>query len=201
MANIILGSLRMLVEKTTPQPQPPWWLILPILALIVVIVIWALNRNARPSDAPHVEHYEPAEALPVAHVPSDRATEPVALGAEMPVEQVRSERGIEPAARSVEAPVEQVRSERSVEPVILPDDLKLIEGIGPKIAGLLNEAGISTFAQLAAASVDDLRLLLEKAGLQHIADPATWPEQAALAARGDLQALQTLQDSLKGGRK
>lgn len=161
MADTILGSLRMLVEKTTPQSQPPWWLILPILLLIVVIAVWALNRNTKSSVAPYVEPDEPAE--------------PVA----------------EAVAQAVDAPA----------PPALPDDLKIIEGIGPKIAGLLNDAGISTFAQLAAANVADLRLLLEKANLQHIADPGTWPEQAALAARGDVQGLAALQDSLKGGRQ
>lgn len=81
-----------------------------------------------------------------------------------------------------------------------PDDLKLIEGIGPKIAGTLQAAGIHTFAQLAQAEVDTLRRILEDADLQ-FADPATWPAQARLAAKGDWEELKKLQDSLKGGRK
>lgn len=81
-----------------------------------------------------------------------------------------------------------------------PDDLKLIEGIGPKIAGVLQEAGIHTFAQLARAEVDTLRRILEDADLR-FADPATWPEQARLAAKGDWEGLKKLQDSLKGGRE
>jgi len=81
-----------------------------------------------------------------------------------------------------------------------PDDLKRIEGIGPKIASLLHDAGITTFARLAAADVARLREILDAVNLR-IADPTTWPEQAALAAAGDLDGLASLQSELKGGRR
>lgn len=79
------------------------------------------------------------------------------------------------------------------------DDLTLIEGIGPKINQLFQAAGIHTFADLAQADVSRLQAILDEARL-HIANPATWPEQARLAAAGDLEALKAYQDSLKGGR-
>lgn len=79
------------------------------------------------------------------------------------------------------------------------DDLEIIEGIGPKIAAVLKEAGISTFAQLAEQEPSHLKEILEKAGLR-LADPASWPEQARLAAEGNLEGLKLLQDQLKGGR-
>ena len=81
-----------------------------------------------------------------------------------------------------------------------PDDLKRIEGIGPKIASLLQDAGITTFAQLAATGVEQLREILAAANLR-IADPTTWPEQATLAAAGDWEGLASLQGELKGGRR
>lgn len=81
-----------------------------------------------------------------------------------------------------------------------PDDLKKIEGIGPKISSILNDAGIATFAQLAATSVATLnKIVREDAGIT-IAFPDSWPEQAALAAAGKWDELQHLQDNLKGGR-
>jgi len=83
----------------------------------------------------------------------------------------------------------------------VPDDLKLIEGIGPKIAGVLAAAGITTFAQLAATDVSRLKQILAQAGLAALADPATWPQQAALAAAGKLDELKVLQGQLKGGRQ
>jgi predicted flap endonuclease-1-like 5' DNA nuclease len=85
-------------------------------------------------------------------------------------------------------------------PPAQPDDLKIIEGIGPKIETILNAAGIHTFAQLAASDAAQLKKFLEDAGLR-LGDPATWPEQAKLAAEGKMGELQTLQDQLKGGRK
>jgi predicted flap endonuclease-1-like 5' DNA nuclease len=88
-------------------------------------------------------------------------------------------------------------------PPAQPDDLKRIEGIGPRISGVLQEAGIRTFEQLADTDAGRIREILEAAdpNLLRLADPATWPEQAALAAEGDWQALEALQDELKGGRR
>ena len=82
------------------------------------------------------------------------------------------------------------------------DDLKKIEGIGPKISEILNQNGISTFAELAAMTPDAIKEILTEAGPQfNRADPGTWPDQAALAAKGDWEALQKWQDELDGGRK
>jgi predicted flap endonuclease-1-like 5' DNA nuclease len=84
---------------------------------------------------------------------------------------------------------------------VAPDDLKLVEGIGPKISGILREAGITTFAQLAATDVNRLKQILADADFTAPANPATWPEQAGLAAAGKWAELETLQDDLKGGRR
>ncbi|MCB8945839.1 MAG: DUF4332 domain-containing protein [Ardenticatenaceae bacterium] len=83
---------------------------------------------------------------------------------------------------------------------VVPDNLQRIEGVGPKIAQILNQAGIQTFAQLAVAEVSHLQKIVhEEAGIR-IAFPDTWPQQAKLAAVGDWDALATLQENLKGGR-
>lgn len=82
-----------------------------------------------------------------------------------------------------------------------PDDLTRIEGIGPKINALFNQNDIFTFAQLAAESVERLQSILTAAGPRfRLANPETWPEQAAFARDGKWHALQALQDTLKGGR-
>lgn len=83
---------------------------------------------------------------------------------------------------------------------VKPDDLKRIEGIGPKIAQVLQDAGVLTFAQLAATEVSRLEQILTDAGMT-LADPVTWPEQAGLAAKGSWEALKKLQDELSGGRR
>jgi predicted flap endonuclease-1-like 5' DNA nuclease len=80
-----------------------------------------------------------------------------------------------------------------------PDDLQRIEGIGPKIASTLQAAGIRTYKQLARARVERLKGIITEVGI--IADPTTWPEQAALAAAEDWVALAELKSQLKGGRR
>ena len=81
-----------------------------------------------------------------------------------------------------------------------PDNLERIEGIGPKIAQALQRAGITTFAQLANRSAESLSEIVKEAGIR-LAFPATWPEQAALAAADRWTELKELQGKLKGGRR
>lgn len=94
----------------------------------------------------------------------------------------------------------EIPTRASQELPLVPDNLEIVEGIGPKIASLLKDAGIVTFKQLAETEVSILEKILDDANLR-IADPASWPEQAALAAAGKMDELETLQTSLKGGRK
>ena len=81
------------------------------------------------------------------------------------------------------------------------DDLKKVEGIGPKIAEIFNEAGINSFAELAGTPVEKLKEILEAAGPQFAShDPGTWPKQSELAAAGKWDELKTWQDELNGGK-
>jgi len=80
------------------------------------------------------------------------------------------------------------------------DKLQMVEGIGPKIAELLNNDGITTFAQLSETKVDHIASILKAAGSRYaLANPGTWPEQAALLANGELEAFEKLTDELDGG--
>lgn len=80
------------------------------------------------------------------------------------------------------------------------DDLVKIEGIGPKVAKVLNEAGITTFEALAQAKVADVQKVMSAAGLQMM-NPEGWIEQARLAAKGDWAGFEKLHSELKGGRR
>lgn len=81
------------------------------------------------------------------------------------------------------------------------DDLKLIEGVGPKIADLLINAGIVTFADLAATSAEKVSEILSAAGSNFAShNPATWADQATLARDGKWDELKELQDKLNGGK-
>lgn len=89
----------------------------------------------------------------------------------------------------------------STEWVSLKDDLKRIEGIGPKIEELLNASGIQTFKQLSATKADKVKTILDAAGKRfQMHDPTTWAKQANLAAESKWEALDKLQSELKGGK-
>ncbi len=87
----------------------------------------------------------------------------------------------------------------AVKEVVESDDLKIIEGIGPKINSILKNAGVNTFSQLSELQPEKIMEILTDAGIR-LADSTTWPEQARLAAHRKMGELQTYQDSLKGGR-
>jgi predicted flap endonuclease-1-like 5' DNA nuclease len=80
------------------------------------------------------------------------------------------------------------------------DDLQRIWGVGPKIAHALTTAGITTFAALASAESDRLRTTLQDGGIR-IVDLEPWRQQAALAAAGNFDALEVLQEQLKARRR
>ncbi len=81
------------------------------------------------------------------------------------------------------------------------DDLKAVEGVGPKIAELLNNGGINTWRELANTDVAKIQGILDAAGSRYkLADPGTWPKQAELAADGKWDELTEYQDFLQGGK-
>jgi predicted flap endonuclease-1-like 5' DNA nuclease len=151
----------------------PTWVLFVILLVVVLIILWILlSGNAVIVDD---EQVEPDESPMV---------EP------------------EPIVQVVEEKAEEILEtiEETIAETIEPDDLKKIEGIGPKISILMGEKGIHTFAQLAQQTPEQLQAVLDEAGIR-IANPATWAEQAKLAAQGDWEQLAELQDNLKGGRR
>jgi large subunit ribosomal protein L21 len=82
------------------------------------------------------------------------------------------------------------------------DDIEIIEGIGPKIAKVLIDNGITTFALLAAAKADDVTAMLKASGGRFsLANPASWAEQAALLRDGKMDEFKRLTDELVGGVK
>ena len=78
------------------------------------------------------------------------------------------------------------------------DDLKKIEGVGPKIASTLVEAGIASFSDLAKAKSEAISEIISSVRGNHVTD--TWPAQAQLAADGKWDELKKWQDELDGGK-
>ena len=117
---------------------------------------------------------------------------PYVAGAAAPVAAVAVAKAA-PAKKATKAKVKGKKRDGS-------DDLELIEGVGPKIAGLLVDAGINTFDALSKASVESVQAVLDAGGSKfNMAKPETWAEQAALAAKGDWAAFDKLTEELVGG--
>jgi len=81
------------------------------------------------------------------------------------------------------------------------DDLKKIEGIGPKIEELIKNGGIKTWAALAATDPSVIQSFLDQAGPRYkMHVPQSWPLQAGMAARGEWEALEKWQDEHDNGK-
>lgn len=153
----------------------------------------------------------PVQEVPVAPVkpvkkPTNPKNETVATPAEKPAKKEAAPvEAVEVAETEVVAEIEAPAEKKAAAPKKDKgpklDDLKIVEGVGPKIETLLKEGGISTWAELAEASTDRLKEILDAAGPRYqIHDPSTWPAQAKLAAEGKWDELKAYQDELTGGR-
>lgn len=153
---------------------------LPVAGVLAFIIWWLSRRPAPPPRPSRLILIEPG---------APRSRPGVQPAEKLPGSQPTSEAG---------APVANPPPTRRNHLVSRGDDLRVIEGIGPKIAALLERNGIRTYAQLGHTSLENLASILKSAKLPFVR-PATWPEQARLAAAGDWEGLQDLQKALKGG--
>ena len=158
------------------------------------VVVFTRKRDDRnyvsvlPQVAEVVDAPAPAKKAAPKSEPAPKAKAPVAAPE------------VTEAAAEVEAAAEKKAAPKKEKAPKL-DDLKIIEGVGPKIETLLKDGGINTWAELAAASVDRLKEILDAAGPRYqIHDPSTWPAQAKFAAEGKWEELQDYQEMLMGGR-
>ncbi|WP_435136039.1 hypothetical protein [Formosa sp. A9] len=85
--------------------------------------------------------------------------------------------------------------------LIKENDLKIVEGIGPKIEQLFHDSGITTWKSLSEASIATCQKVLDGGGEAYkVHNPGTWPEQAKLAYEGQWKKLYEWQQVLKGGK-
>jgi predicted flap endonuclease-1-like 5' DNA nuclease len=175
----VIVFLRALAEGGEGEPSIPvyqlaslyWWGALLLISLVIFIAWLLISWQAR--------YFDRQLALAGSHADHHPS--------------------VEPQTAPIRAP------EVSVPPTfpaksLTPDDLTLIEGIGPVISRLLQSKGIITFDALAQADPQDLDRILREANLR-LANTRTWSEQARLAALGDFDGLRAFQSRLKGGRE
>ncbi|WP_019670687.1 30S ribosomal protein S2 [Eudoraea adriatica] len=147
------------------------------------------QETAAPSKAEVVEKVEEEKAVTAKAPKEEKAEAPKAKDTPEQVKddaEVISEKKEKPEAKKA------VKAES--------DDLTKIEGIGPKAAEALSNAGIDSYAKLAKANADKIKEILTEASsrMAHL-DPGSWPKQAKMAADGNWDELQDWQEKAKGG--
>ncbi|MGA9238204.1 30S ribosomal protein S2 [Robiginitalea sp.] len=150
----------------------------------------AAEKEGKSSDAPQpakeakAEVKEEAKAAPAKEVKAEAKEEAKAA----PEKE---------AVAADEAKPEAPKKEKAATTDI---DLTIIEGIGPKTAEALLNAGMNSFEILSGADPERIKEVLTEASsrLSHL-DPGSWPKQAKMVAEGKLEELKEWQENVKGG--
>jgi len=167
------------------------------------------KAEAKPEAKVTKKETSKAEAAPAAKEEAPAKEEPAAEKKAAPTKKEAKEEAPKkakaadkketPAAKKKAAPAKKAAPKKAAAKSKDGDDLKKIEGIGPKIADTLAEAGVTTFAALAKMDRDAIKAILDTVSTLKSKEPKTWPQQAALAADGKWDELEKLQDDLMGG--
>lgn len=147
-----------------------------------------------------VKEEAPKAEAPVAEKPAVAAA--VVAPTPEPVAEVVEEVAVEEIVEEVDVEEVEVKEEAVKTAPAKPDDLRKIEGIGPKISEVLTAGGITNFAELGASTPEKIREILDAAEGNFAAhDPGTWPKQGKMAADGNWDELKKWQDELDGGKE
>lgn len=85
---------------------------------------------------------------------------------------------------------------------IKQDDLKIVEGIGPKIEELYHNEGIKTWKALSETPLKKSKAILAAAGDKYaVHNPGSWAKQALMAYEGKWEKLKKWQEKHKGGKE
>lgn len=192
-----------------------WCIIIPLLVgLISAILGYLLGRLSSNSDNSEAEAWEQKYKSLEADLADCKSKLAVKPKPSKPRTDKSAKAG---AVKKTPAKGTGVSSLATATPVLIPfnadlaksvfgkrikqDDLKVVEGIGPKIEGLFKEAGVKTWKALSECSVEKCQEVLNTGGERYrIHNPGTWPKQAKMANENKWEELKKWQDSLKGGR-
>lgn len=178
-----------------------------VLAFVVGLVLgavamwWWLGARKPAAPATTTPATTPAATAPAAATAA--ATTPAA---EEPAAPAAAPTAAAPTRSAAESPVrefsgtELAKASEIIGRKVRLNDLRLIEGIGPKIEGLLNAKGIDTWHELASAPKAKLQAVLDEAGPRfRMHKPETWSKQARLLTQGKWAEFKKLTEELDGG--
>lgn len=89
-----------------------------------------------------------------------------------------------PTAPAASIMPEDFRPPRAVSKPAIPDDLKQLPGVGPKLEQVLNSLGVWTYDQVAGWSPEEIAYVEDMTGLNGRITADDWLEQAARLASG-----------------
>ena len=112
-----------------------------------------------------------------------------------------SRRELEHSGMPEQLPFDPVSARKALGRKVIQDDLKIIEGIGPKIEGLFHNYDIKTWQALSGLTVSKCQEVLDSGGNRfRVHDPASWPMQAKMAAEGKWKVLSRWQQEHLHGK-
>ncbi len=120
------------------------------------------------------------------------------------VSKTTSKPKTKPAAKTIKAPIafDAALAKAAFGKRIKQNDLKLVEGIGPKIEQLFHNHKVKTWKALSECSVKKCQEILKSGGRRYqMHNPGTWPKQAKLAYEGKWKKLSDWQDKLDKGKQ
>jgi len=172
-----------------------FWLILAIVAITIGVVGYLLGKQ---NSTPAVDHTPLLKRLEIenAKLRSDlEVCKKRHTSAEIPKHKSVS---ISPTSTlSFDAKAAKVALGKKVK----KDDLKIVEGIGPKIQGLFHNFDIKTWKALSETSANKCQEVLNSGGKRYrIHDPASWPMQAKMAHEGHWEQLAEWQEKHRAGK-
>jgi predicted flap endonuclease-1-like 5' DNA nuclease len=182
-ASLFLSGFGPLADEDGTSPILLWGVCGLLVIVLVLALIYAINGQRKKTETV-VRPGQVSDGAESLVAPGMGAQSPLSGGMAMQM-QAKQELAVE----------DEIAAQGGV-----ADNLEIIEGIGPTIAGVLQAAGIRTFAQLAKSDPAEIKEILNEAGMGNLADPTSWSEQAQLAADGKLDQLAALQANLKAGR-
>lgn len=178
----------------------PYFLVPALVGLICGIIGYILGKMNSKNDDPLASTLQAELDASKAHV-KNLTTRILALEAELTYKEISNT--IEsPVAEEPILPFDGSLASHSLSKEVIENDLKIVEGIGPKVEKLLHDAEIRTWRDLSETSTEKLQEILETGGENYaIHNPITWSKQALYAYEGKWQELNELQESLRAAKE
>ena len=200
------------------------WIIAVVGLVVAVVLLWWLFGRNRPEEiappvAPSAEPKKPLEAVkpeivaaeparfkpkePAPAAPPPSAPAPVAETPPPPTNAAPAaaipEEPAAPAEPAPEPAAEAPPPAPAPTPAAKADNLQLLKGIGPKLAGLLNGLGVTSFQQIADWTDADIAAIDPQLGaFQGRIARDNLVDQASYLARGDKAGFEAKYGALGG---